>query len=318
MLHLMLPTPPRATRAPAPPSRPARAGRPLPLARRLGRAAAVALAAVLVAACSTVPYSERTRVILTSEQEEMQLGVQAYQEILGQAQLSQDPYWIEIVERTGTRIAAIADKSLQKDGRPAFAWEFKLIDDPKTVNAFCLPGGKVAFFSGILPICRDEAGVAVVMGHEVAHALARHGGERISQQLVINLGVSILAAMSSKDPDTQAAVAGALGVGFGIAFVLPFSRDHESEADYIGLLMMAEAGYDPREAPRFWERMRALKEQAAGEEGGGGLDLEFLSTHPSDENRISALEANMGEALDYYEKGTGVRLDPHRHVITSE
>lgn len=295
---------------PAPPPTSQRPGR---AARRALGAPLFALAALLLAACSTVPYSERTRVILLSERQEMELGLQAYQEILGQAQLSSDPHWTGIIQSVGQRIAAIADRSLVKDERPAFQWEFNLIEDP-SVNAFCLPGGKVAFFRGILPICQDELGVAVVMGHEIAHALARHGGERVSQQLVLNLGISIAAALSSDNPETQAVVATALGVGVGIAFVLPFSRDHESEADYIGLMLMAEAGYDPREAPRFWARMQKLKEEA----GADGDDWEFLSTHPSDVNRIEALEAHMGEAFDFYEQATGVRLEPHRYIITGQ
>ncbi|MHC4830284.1 MAG: M48 family metallopeptidase [Planctomycetota bacterium] len=279
------------------------------IARRLPRFA-VALSALLLVACSTVPYSNRSRMILLSEGEEMQMGVDAYQQILSEAKISNDAQWTSLLRRCGQRIASIADQNLELEGRPPFEWEFNLVDAPDTVNAFCLPGGKVAFYTGILPICRNEAGVAVVMGHEVAHALARHGGERVSQQVVLNLGVSIAAALSSSDPGTQATVAQALGVGLGVAVALPFSRNHESEADYIGLMMMSEAGYDPREAPRFWERMA----EASGGEG----PPEFLSTHPASETRVAQLNADLPEALDRYEKATGKRLEPNKEALSGE
>ena len=269
---------------------------------RRSRAIFALLIGLVLVACSTVPYSERNRVILLSEGDEKEMGIQAYTEILSQSRPSSDFGSADMVRRVGMRIAAVADKDLEKDEREPFQWEFNLIDDPQTVNAFCLPGGKVAFFSGILPICRDELGVAVVMGHEVAHALARHGGERVSQQYALNAIASVVAALASKDAETQETVAGLLGVGLGVAVALPFSRKHESEADYIGLMLMAQAGYDPREAPRFWERMR--------EASGGKAPPEFLSTHPSDEKRIQELDDAMGEALDYYEKATGQKVAP--------
>ncbi|RME73589.1 MAG: M48 family peptidase, partial [Planctomycetota bacterium] len=178
-----------------------------------------------------------------------------------------------------------------------YDWEFRVIDAPDTVNAFCLPGGKVAFYTGILPICQNEAGVAVVMGHEVAHALARHGAERISQSLVLNLGIAAISAAASKDPETREEIAAALGVGTALTIALPFSRKQESEADYIGLMLMAKAGYDPREAPKFWKRMEAASN--------GEQPPEFLSTHPSHERRIEDLEDAMPEAMEYYHEATG-------------
>lgn len=270
-----------------------------------------ALLCVLAAACSTVPYSERTRVILLTEGQERSMGEEAFYEILAQADLSDDAELVALVERVGRRIAAIADRTMAREERDPFDWEFVVIDAPDTVNAFCLPGGKVAFYTGIIPVCKDESGIAVVMAHEIAHALARHGGERVSQQLVINLGISILAAVASNDPETRDLVAAALGVGTGVAFVLPFSRDLEYEADYIGLLLMAEAGYDPRAAPVFWQRMVEL----AGDEE---TSFEFLSTHPPGQDRVDQLEANMDEALDFYEEATGERLERYKHVITAE
>jgi predicted Zn-dependent protease len=246
----------------------------------------------VLAACSTVPYSERTRVVLLPQSVENQMGADAYQQILAEETLSSDPEAVALVERVGRRIAEVTER----DHQTGFDWEFVVIDAPDTVNAFCLPGGKVAFYTGILPICKDEDGVAVVMGHEVAHALARHGGERVSQSIVLDLGIAAIAAASSADPGTQETVAAALGVGTAVALVLPFSRKHESEADYIGLMLMAKAGYDPRAAPQFWQRMSAA---------GDGQPPEFLSTHPSHERRVEDLQDSMPDAMDFYNAATG-------------
>jgi predicted Zn-dependent protease len=175
-----------------------------------------------------------------------------------------------------------------------FAWEFNLIEDPKTVNAWCMPGGKVAFYTAILPICKDEAGVAVVMGHEVAHAIANHGRERMSQGIAANFGLSTLGTALGQNPTlTNDLLMQAVGMGTQIG-MLKFSRTHESEADEMGLIFMAMAGYDPQEAPKFWERM------SAG--AGGQKPPEWLSTHPSDETRISNLNKWMPKALKYYKQ----------------
>lgn len=273
----------------------------------------VALAAVVLTAvaCSTVPYTERRRVILLSESEEHQLGVQAYQEITGKAALSTDPEHNRMVVNAGRRIAAVASEDLRAAERDDFDWEFKVIEDAKTVNAFALPGGKVAFYTGILPICRDETGVAVVMGHEVAHALARHGGERVSQGMVLQLGAGIIAiALGGKSEETTAAVLALYGIGTGVVFALPFSRKHELEADHIGLMLMAKAGYDPRQAPRFWERMT--------EASGGEQPPEFMSTHPSHEKRIQELEDLVPDAIPFYEQASGQKLDYRRRVIKAD
>jgi len=257
---------------------------------------------LLLAACSTVPYSERTRVILLSEDSENQMGEEAYAELTGKVALSQDAEKVAMLERVGRKIAAVSD-------RDDFAWEFRLIDDPKTVNAFCLPGGKVAFYTGILPICKDETGIAVVMGHEVAHAVARHGGERVSQSMVIQLGAAVLAAAVSKGgSETQGAVLALYGIGTSVAFALPFSRSHETEADYIGLILMAKAGYDPREAPKFWERMNT----------GGEQPPEWISTHPSHETRIEDLNSRIPEAMQYYQATTGDAQDYTTRTLRSD
>ncbi len=253
-------------------------------------AAILRLAAVLVVfavaaaapSCTTTPYTDRTQFMLLSEEEESQLGAQAFTQAVTEAQISKDPQANEVVTRVGRKIAAVADQDLVAAQRAPFTWEFVVFEDPATQNAFCLPGGKVVFYTGILPICQSENGVAVVMGHEVAHALARHGAERVSQQLATE--ATIQAALGGDAAAGQAA-ANAL-------ILLPFSRKHESEADEIGLYIMAKAGYDPRSAPKFWERMLG--------QSGGGDTPEFLSTHPSAETRIQQLNEWMPKALELY------------------
>ncbi|MGI0026016.1 MAG: M48 family metallopeptidase, partial [Nitrososphaera sp.] len=191
-------------------------------------------------------------------------------------------------------IIQAAKASKYADIAKQFEWEVNVIKDDKTMNAFALPGGKIAVYTGIFPIARNEAGLAAIMGHEVVHALARHGGERMSQGLLTQLGLEAaniaLASQGASQIVMQSAMA-ALGVGANVGVLLPFSRAHESEADYIGLLLAAQAGYDPREAVRVWERMEQVSK---------GQPAEFLSTHPSHGTRISQLEGWMNEALSYY------------------
>jgi predicted Zn-dependent protease len=251
----------------------------------LAPACYIAFTAWILQGCGTAPYTGRQQLLLISEAEESQLGLQAWTEEVMPSPVSKHPEWTAMVTRVGKRISAVAE-------RPDFQWEFRVIAEP-TVNAFCLPGGKVAFYEGIMPVCQDDTGVAVVMGHEVGHAIARHGGERISQSIVAKAGTGVVAKiLGGQDPDNQAMVAKALGVGANVGILLPFSRKQESEADHIGLLLMAKAGYDPRAAPLFWERMMAQ---------GGERGPEFLSTHPDPANRIEQLKAWLPEALPHYE-----------------
>jgi predicted Zn-dependent protease len=191
-----------------------------------------------------------------------------------------------MVESAGRRIAAV----VERDHQTNYQWEFKVIAE-NTVNAFALPGGKVAFYEGIMPICQTELGVAVVMGHEVAHALLRHGGERVSRSMLSQIGVSVASVLASSDPAQQEMTAAALGAAVQVGSELPFSRDQEAEADHVGLILMAKAGYDPHEAASFWRRM-------AAQEGGGGTPG-FLRTHPTNENRIKMIEEHLPEALGY-------------------
>ena len=239
----------------------------------------------VLAGCTTVPYTNRRQFNIISNEEEYKMGLQAYDQTLAKEKLSGDAKAAAMVERVGRRIADAAE-------RPDFDWQFKLIDASSTVNAFCLPGGRVAVYTGILPVTENEEGLAVVMSHEVAHALAHHGAERMSQGELVSLGGSALQiGMSQKDPAVQQQVMGAFGLGANLGVLLPFSRSHEAEADHIGLILMAKAGYDPRVAVPFWQRMEA---------GGGKKPPEFLSTHPSDAARIKKIEAELPEALKYY------------------
>lgn len=243
--------------------------------------------AMLVAACQTVPLTGRQQLILVSSEEELALGEEAYKKTLKSAKLSEDRAETLMVRHVGERIAKAAN-------RPDFKWEFNLVED-KTPNAFCLPGGKVVVYTGILPFTKDETGLAVVVGHEVAHALARHGAERMSTGLLTDLaGQTAGAVFGGGDPETAKQVEQAFGIGSGLGIVLPFSRNQESEADKIGLLLMAQAGYDPRSATEFWRRMG---------QGKNGAPPEFFSTHPSDDTRIRQIEGWLPEAVQIYESG---------------
>lgn len=248
-------------------------------------------------ACATVPVTNRSQLALVSNAEIIPLSFENYKKVLEEGAISKDAQKTAMVRRVGARIQkAVEDymaqnnMSNQLDG---FEWEFNLLEE-ETVNAWCMPGGKVAFYTGILPICKDETGIAVVMGHEVAHAIANHGRERMSQQMALNGILSIGAATTSGtenrvDDILLQAVGAASPLG-----MLKFSRDQESEADHIGLIFMAMAGYDPGKAPAFWERMSSM--------GGGQEPPEFLSTHPSHETRISDLKNWLPEAEKYYKK----------------
>ena len=253
--------------------------------RRFARTSvlAVALGAPLsLAACDTVPVTGRSQLQLLSTADESKMGAEAYKEILGKAKISTDAGATALVTRVGTRIAAATDR---KD----LSWEFTVIDDPKTVNAFALPGGKVAVYTGILPITRDDAGLAAVLGHEIAHVIARHSAERLSRQLALEKGAEWLGGAAGVSPQiTQAGSAILIG-----AIQLPWSRSQESEADHLGLIYMAKAGYDPHAARDLWTRMA----QAAQ---GASRPPEFLSTHPSEESRIRQIDGWMPEALKYY------------------
>jgi predicted Zn-dependent protease len=250
----------------------------------------IAGGALLLAACQSVPYTGRQQFVLVSAGEELSLGEGSYKQALGQAKLSTDQAAIAVVRRVGERLAKAAD-------RPDYHWEFNLIDDPKTINAWCMPGGKVAVYSGILSVTQDENGLAVVLGHEISHALARHGAERMSQGIIAQLGgVALSSALAARPSETQALAMQAYGAGANVGVLLPFSRRQESEADHIGLILMAKAGYDPANAVSFWERMSSAT-------GGGAAGLQrYLATHPPDSERIQAIKRELPEAEGYFKK----------------
>ncbi len=246
-----------------------------------------------LASCATVPETGRSQLLLVSSQQEMQLGLTEFEKLKKSTPISKDAKVNAMVQRVGQRIAAVA-------ALPNAQWEFVVFDEPKTANAFCLPGGKVGVYTGILPITQDEAGLATVIGHEVAHAVARHGGERISEALFIELGgMALDTAMKNNSAQTQQIVLGAYGLGSTVGVALPHSRKQELEADHIGLLYMARAGYDPREAIAFWKRFSAYAAQH------GGQPIEFLSTHPVDATRIAQLEALLPQAMAEYQAAGG-------------
>ena len=272
---------------------------------RLPMVMAIGLAAL--AGCETNPYTGRSQLLMTSVSEEIQMGTQAYDQVKSDPKMrpSQDLREIEPVKRVAARIVEAAKRSKYAEMAQQFQWEVTIIKDDKTANAFALPGGKMAVYTGIFPMAKTEAGLAAVMGHEVVHALARHGAERMSQGQVTNTGLQVIGAAAGAAGGGgmlgQAAMA-ALGVGAQVGVLLPFSRKHESEADYIGILLAADAGYDPRESVALWERM--------GQMSGSGAPSEFMSTHPSHETRIDQLKKWMPEAMAIYQAKQPVPAAP--------
>lgn len=234
--------------------------------------------------CTTVPETGRTQFNILSESEEMQLGVASFQELKKDVPISQNASANALLQEVGRKIAAVADL-------PNAKWEFVLFESEEP-NAFCLPGGKVGIYTGILPITQNEAGLATVIGHEVAHAVARHGGERMTHQMALQTTGSVIdASLGTVKPEWQAVTSTAFGLGAQLGLALPHSRKQESEADYIGLLYMARAGYPPEEAVDFWRRFQAFNQQS-----GAGAAPWFLRTHPLDADRIEQIQSWIPEA----------------------
>ena len=268
--------------------------------RKLFPAGLLLLVLVLVA-CARAPITNRTQFIILPQAFEMQLGASAYLSMLETEKVSPNKHYARVVTRVGQRIAAVSHT-------PNLRWRYTVFDNDKQVNAFALPGGKIGVYTGMMPVAKTDAGLATVMAHEVAHATARHGGERISLGLLLEMGSAALAsAMKKKDKRTTSRVLAAYGIGTALVVALPFSRKQESEADRIGLIYMAKAGYDPREAIPFWERMGAA---------GRGAPPEFLSTHPGYRTRIKNLRKWMPEALEYYENSE--KAPNNRIIIAKE
>lgn len=250
---------------------------------------------LVIYACASVAVTGRKQLSLVSNAEIIPMSSTEYAAVIKKGPISTNQEQTQMVKRVGVKIQKAVEEYMASKGLSSelsgFAWEFNLIDDPKTVNAWCMPGGKVAFYTGIMPVCKDETGVAIVMGHEVAHAIANHGRERMSQQMVAQYGLATIGELLGQNPTAgQQLLMQAVGAGTNVG-ILKFSRDQESEADHIGLIFMTMAGYDPNQAPVFWERMAAMS--------GGSEPMEFLSTHPSHATRIQDLKGWIPEALSY-------------------
>jgi predicted Zn-dependent protease len=266
------------------------------------RATALAVASGLVAvACVKVPYTNRTPFVLIPNGEMMSLGKEAYREIRQQSRVVKDGPDVERLRAVGRRISARANQ-------PDYAWQFSLFDSDE-VNAWCLPGGYIGFYTGILPVLQNEAAMGFVMGHEVGHAVARHSAEQLSTQLglqgALGLVGTFVGGSDKLDEDQKGLIMGALGLGATFGVILPFSRAHEKEADVIGLMYAAEAGYPPAESVRLWERMEAR--------AGKGPPA-FLSTHPSNPARIENLQAWMPQAKKKFVRARRAGDEPLRGV----
>jgi predicted Zn-dependent protease len=255
------------------------------------------LLALLLYYCSTVPITGRSQLSLIPASEMNAMSFQQYDQFLQENKLSSSKSDFDMVKRVGVNIQRAVETYFKQNNLSkelaGYQWEFNLVES-KEINAWCMPGGKVVVYTGILPLTKDETGLAVVMGHEIAHAIAQHGAERMSQGLLQQLGgVALSVALKDKPQETQNLFMTAYGVGTTVGVMLPFSRTQESEADRLGLIFMSMAGYNPNYAVDFWTRMSQM---------GGQKPPEFLSTHPSDETRIADIKKELPEALKYYKK----------------
>ena len=250
----------------------------------------------LLGSCTKVPISGRKQLSLVPESEMLSSSLTQYSDFLKKNPPvpASDPN-AQMVKNVGARMKTAVEQYLRQNGYASrikdFKWEFNLVNN-KEVNAWCMPGGKVVVYTGLLPVTQDEPSLACVMGHEIAHAVARHGNERVSQGLIAEMGgVALDVAMANKSAETRSLIMSAYGAGAEVGVIMPFSRMHESEADKLGLVFMAMAGYNPNASIAFWERMAKQ---------GGAKPPELLSTHPSDQTRINQLKAYMPTAMKYY------------------
>lgn len=267
------------------------------LSVNLRRTALLLSVVILAVTCARVPITGRRTLNLIPASQINSMSFSQYDEFLNSNKLSEDTEQTAMVKGVGLKIQKAVERYFESEGMASYLesydWEFNLVED-SLVNAWCMPGGKVVVYTGLLPVARNEDGLAVVMGHEIAHAIANHGNERMSQGLLFQLGgVALAQAIKDKPSETQNLFMTAYGAGATIGALLPYSRLHESEADRLGLIFMTMAGYDPYQAVEFWERMSA---------GKSGSPSEFLSTHPSDETRIRKIKETIPEALSYQGK----------------
>ena len=255
--------------------------------------AAILITGFLFSSCGSVPLTGRKQILLVSDEEVFQAGLTQYKEYISSSTLSGNSSAAAVVKSVGRRMADATEKYLKANGLQSelsnFAWEFNLVKDSQ-VNAFCMPGGKIVVYEGLLSVAKTEEELAVVIGHEIAHAVAKHSNERMSQQIMSQYGMSILSqALSQKSSIVQNTAVSVFGLGAQIGFMLPYSRKHEYEADYMGIVFMELAGYDSSAAVDFWQKMASLS-------SGSNDDVDFLSTHPSDSKRIEQLKARIPEA----------------------
>jgi predicted Zn-dependent protease len=258
----------------------------------------IAIIGIFLIACSTVPITGRHQLNLLPQGTMLSMSLAEYDQFLKENQLSNNQAQTLMVKQAGLRIQKAVEQYFAQnnmsDELSDYAWEFNLVESNE-INAWCMPGGKVVVYTGILPLTKNETGLAVVMGHEIAHAIAQHGNERMSQGLIAQMGgVALSTALETEPAATQQLWMAVYGLGAQYGLMLPYSRLHENEADHLGLIFMSMAGYDPNAAIGFWQRMAAQK--------GGSAPPEFLSTHPSDKKRIQNIRSLVPEAMGYYQK----------------
>jgi predicted Zn-dependent protease len=253
------------------------------------------LSFLFLLSCATVPMTGRKQFVAIPYSQMITLSSESYSKVLAESKLSTNNYYVNTVRKVGERLTAAVETYLKQNNMQAvtdgYVWQYNVLVSEE-LNAWCMPGGQIAFYEGILPVCQDENGIAVVMGHEIAHAVAQHGNERMSQQMAIQMGgMALSEALKTQNQQTIDLAMLAFGVGSKLGVELPYSRTHESEADELGLYFMAMAGYNPATAPVFWERMSAMS---------SSRPPEFLSTHPDPSNRIENLNRLMPKAMEYY------------------
>jgi predicted Zn-dependent protease len=255
----------------------------------------ISLSFAFLISCAVVPMTGRKQFVAIPSSQMIALSNESYSKVLAEGKLSNKSEYVNSVRKVGQRLTAAVETYLQQNNLQSaitgYNWQYNVLESEE-LNAWCMPGGQIVFYEGILPVCQDENGIAVVMGHEIAHAVAQHGNERMSQQLAIEMGgIALSEALKTQKQETMDLAMLAFGVGAQVGVMLPYSRTHESEADELGLYFMAMAGYNPQTAIAFWERMEA---------NSAARPPEFLSTHPDPSNRIAKLQRIMPKAMEYY------------------
>ena len=255
----------------------------------------IVLSFLFLLSCATVPMTGRKQFAVIPSSQMISLSAESYAEVLSESQLSKNTDYVNSVRKVGEKLTAAVEAYLKQNNMQSdtegYVWQYNVLESEE-INAWCMPGGQIAFYEGILPVCQDENGIAVVMGHEIAHAVAQHGNERMSQQLALQMGgMALSEALSTQKEETMGLAMLAFGVGAQVGVLLPYSRTQESEAGELGLYFMAMAGYNPQTAPDFWKRMEAKS---------SARPPEFLSTHPDHSDRMDHLNQIMPRAMEYY------------------